>query len=128
MTPAYYDRARALYQLGRFDEALAATDGAVHLDSGDPQVWVLRGNILNKLNKVAELIQSADRALALDKNNPAALKLKAGGLGKLGRHEEALACLDEAARLGDPKAAIVANSVRQSLQCFPVKVKHIPRA
>jgi tetratricopeptide (TPR) repeat protein len=63
-------RASALYNLGRYSEAIAASNEALKPQNKLPEhfradAYALRGNAMFRLNRYAEAIDSFDRALAL---------------------------------------------------------------
>jgi len=69
---AHYNRGNALFELGRYAEAVAAFDRALGLMPGNPQAWNNRGNTLTALNRHQEALESFDKALALQKDHAGA--------------------------------------------------------
>jgi tetratricopeptide (TPR) repeat protein len=96
---AYYKRAGALKDEGRFAEALAAFDNAIALKPDYAQAHNVRGIVLALLGRLAEAVGSFDRAIALNPDYAEAHNNRALVLQDLGRLEEALVSLDRAIAL-----------------------------
>jgi predicted TPR repeat methyltransferase len=62
---AFVNRAVALFELKRFDEALAALDQALALDSRNAVAWTNRGNVLTALKRLDEAVHCYDQALSI---------------------------------------------------------------
>lgn len=58
--------AKMLYQLRRFDKALAMIEQAKTLDPQDPTPWLYEGLILRELNRPAQAVRALNRAAALN--------------------------------------------------------------
>jgi tetratricopeptide (TPR) repeat protein len=100
---AALERARQAEQAGAIDEAAAAYDELVRLDSGEIGAWSLRGLFLERQRRYAEACESFRRSTSIqptyvDHYNTANM------LMAMGRHAEALVELDLAMKL-DPKQA-----------------------
>jgi tetratricopeptide (TPR) repeat protein len=63
---AYREKAIALYDMGKYTEALAVLDKAVTLQNNFDEGYYYRGRILEKLNRKNEAIESYQRALLYD--------------------------------------------------------------
>lgn len=63
---AYREKAIALYDQGKYKEALAVLDKAVTLQNNFDEGYYYRGKVLEKLNRVDEAIESYQRALMYD--------------------------------------------------------------
>jgi tetratricopeptide (TPR) repeat protein len=98
---AHSDRGAVLYDLNRYDEALAAFDEAIRLDPNFTDAHSNRGNVLNSLNRDDEALEAYDEAIRLDAKNALAHYNRGNLLHSLNRDDEALAAYDEAIRL-DP--------------------------
>ena len=92
-------RGNALYESGRYEEALAAYDRALALRPDDPTAHMNRGVALEDLGRHEEALAAHDRALALRPDYPNAHMNRGAALGELGRYEEALAASDRALAL-----------------------------
>jgi protein O-GlcNAc transferase len=92
---ARYQRAVALAQLKRFDQALAGFDAVLALKPS-AEAWYNRGAALSDLGRFEEAAASHDRALAIKPGLPAALEASGRALWALGRLEQALASYDAA--------------------------------
>ena len=65
---AYREKAIALYDLGKYKEALAVLDKAVTLQNGFDEGYYYKGRCFEKLNKIPEAIEMYERALMYDKD------------------------------------------------------------
>jgi tetratricopeptide (TPR) repeat protein len=63
---AYREKAIALYDLGKFSEALAVLDKAITLQNNFDEGYYYSGRCLEKLNRIPEAIQSYQNALVYD--------------------------------------------------------------
>lgn len=71
---AWYYRGAALFELKRFDEALAAYDWATHINEHDGRAWAGHCQVLASQKQYSRAFQSCDRALREDwPNNSAAM-------------------------------------------------------
>jgi tetratricopeptide (TPR) repeat protein len=61
----FHARAELLSVSGRLDEAIAAMNEAVQLDSGDALYWFMRGQCLLKAGRTLDAIPDLTRAIAL---------------------------------------------------------------
>jgi tetratricopeptide (TPR) repeat protein len=64
--PAWSDRAAALKQVGRYQEAVESCDRALELNPQDFQLWYQRGMTLRRLGDFEAAIASFDQALMLN--------------------------------------------------------------
>lgn len=92
-------RAQRLQDAGRNEEALAAYDRALQLDSTSVAAYSNRGNVLGELGRTEEALNAQERAIQLDPQLAKAHVNLAYALESLGRLEEALATLDHAIQL-----------------------------
>lgn len=79
----------ALYERGRYEEALQAFDEAIRLDPEHVDAWTMRGLTLADLSNYDEAIQSYDEAIRLDPKHSGAWYGKSMALRILGRIPEA---------------------------------------
>jgi tetratricopeptide (TPR) repeat protein len=93
-----------LGDLGRDEEALAAFEKAVELDSENASNWSLKGEALAGLGRDEEALAAFEKAVALDPDDAKTWWWKGLCLANLGRHEEALVAFEEASEL-DPDNA-----------------------
>jgi tetratricopeptide (TPR) repeat protein len=62
---AWYNRGNALFNLGRYEEAIAAYDRAVEIKPDSHEAWNNRGNALYSLGRYEEAIAAYDRAVEI---------------------------------------------------------------
>lgn len=96
---AVINRANALSQLKRHDEALAGYDRAIALKPQAAETYSNRGNTLAALNRLEDALASHERAIALKPDYAEAYSNRGNVLKKLGRPAEALASCDRAIAL-----------------------------
>ena len=77
---AYREKAIALYDFGKYEEALAVLDKAITLQNNFDEGYYYSGQCLEKLNRKDEAIQAYQNALVYD---PDYIEAK-DALGKLG--------------------------------------------
>lgn len=77
---AYREKAIALYDLGKYNDALAVLDKALTIQNRFDEGYYYSGKCLEKLNRIPEAIESYQNALKID---PDYLEAK-DALGKLG--------------------------------------------
>ncbi len=94
----------ALYNLKRYEEALAAYDQAIRLDPNYAYAYYDKGLSLYNLKRYEEALIAFDRAIRLDPNYADAYTGRGAALYELKRCEEALTILDQAIRL-DPNSS-----------------------
>jgi Flp pilus assembly protein TadD len=101
---AAYNRAIALGELERWDEALAIYDRVLRTDASNVRAWNNRGNVLQKLGRWKEALAAYDRTLALQPNQANAHHNLALALLALARPRVALAALVRAVALAPDNA------------------------
>ena len=89
----------ALYELEKYDEAIACYDEAIKLDPKDNEAWGLKCDILLKQKKHEEVIACYDERIRLNPTEDFFWSEKGNLLDKLGRNEEATLCHNECDRL-----------------------------
>lgn len=100
-----------LRYVGCFEEALAAFNKALEIDSGDANAWFGRGNTLRSLRRYEESVTSYDKAIDILPKYAAAWGNRGHVLNELGRYQEALESLDKALVLEPNDVAIWGGSV-----------------
>jgi tetratricopeptide (TPR) repeat protein len=88
---AWYNRALALYNLGRIEEAATSFDKAVKLKPDDAEAWYSQGITLCDLGQFEEAVVSFDKALEIKPDDYQAWHNRTLALYNLGRLEGAIA-------------------------------------
>jgi tetratricopeptide (TPR) repeat protein len=102
---AYYNKASALADLGKYEEAIEAYDKAIAIDPNYAAAHYNKGNDLYYLGKYEEAIESYDKAIAINPNYTAAHYNKARALADLERYDEAIKAYDNVIKI-DPSDAV----------------------
>lgn len=107
-------RSDALFNLGRYPDALTSYDYVLTIQPAYSQGLTKRGDILLRLGRYDTAIASCEQALKVDgdwgTSNPAqALALRATALRKAGKFDEAIASYDQATVTNPDDPAIVAE-------------------
>ena len=115
--PALINRAMALVQLGRNEEALANCEKALARDAKDIGALNTRGLALKNLGRYQEALTTYQAVLAVHPQHPAALHNLATVLSRLGRDEEALASVDKILLIApdDPGALMTRGDILTAL-------------
>ena len=106
---AHYAHASILHDRHRNDEALAAINEALRLDSADADYLALLANIYVAEKRWRDALEAAERGLQLDSEHIACTNLRAIALVKLGRKAEAGATIDAALSRNPDNAITHAN-------------------
>ncbi|OIK05588.1 tetratricopeptide repeat protein [Streptomyces monashensis] len=93
------ERADALYELGRHDEAKALLGRRIAEDPEDAEAWIRLARCVRAGGEPAEALEASERALALAPEHPDALLQHANALQTNGRIVDAEAPLREVIRL-----------------------------
>jgi predicted O-linked N-acetylglucosamine transferase (SPINDLY family) len=93
---AWSDRANALQDLKRYEEALASNERALKLKPDYVEAWSNRANVLQDLKRYDEAIAHYDQALELKPDFAEAWSNKGNTLHELKRYDEAIAHYDQA--------------------------------
>lgn len=112
----WYERGRALIELGRHKEAVTAFDQAVRLRPDYPEVWNDKGWALIELGEYEEAVNALEQALRRKPNYPDAWYNKGLALGKMKQHEAAKSWLCLAWRARDQisdRSGMVAEALRE---------------
>ena len=109
---AYNNRARTLYRLNRYDEALQECEKAIQLDPKFAVAYDTRGRILNRRARYDEALQECEKAIQLDPKLAEAYDDKGWALYGLNRYQESLAACEQAIWLDSQIAAAYNNKGR----------------
>jgi tetratricopeptide (TPR) repeat protein len=96
---AWYSRGNALFDLGRYEEAISSYDKAIEIDPDSQSIWLNRSVAIRNLGRYTEAIISCEKALDI---NPDSLELwheKGYCFEKLGQYEESLQCHNQTVRI-----------------------------
>lgn len=93
------ERGAALFNLGKYHQALNTFHEVIRVDSRHAVAWANRGVILAELQHYDQALISFDEALRVNPENAVVLTNKGMTLAELGRYEDALACLNQATNL-----------------------------
>src|SRR5258708_4540743 len=99
----------ALYDLKRYEEALAAHEQAIRLDRNYADAYYNKGNALFGLGRYEKALAAYEQAIQLDPNDALVYNNKGAALRGLKRYQEALAACEQAIRL-DPNLALAYNN------------------
>jgi tetratricopeptide (TPR) repeat protein len=100
-TEAWYNRATAQAELGRYEEALHSYNCAIKLNPLELRSWQNKGNTLCMLGRQSEAIECFDWAIERDPKDPRLWVNRGSALLEQGKPEDAIASLDMANQL-DP--------------------------
>ena len=100
----YLSRGYAHFELGEYEQALAALDRAIDLSPDDPQAHYNRGHILRRLNRAREELKAYDRAIELRPDHADSHSSRGDCLSRLSRDDEALVAFDRAVGLAPDSA------------------------
>jgi tetratricopeptide (TPR) repeat protein len=90
----WWQKGRALKNLGRFEEALTAFDRVLEIIPNDPNVWNTKGLTLIEVNKEKVAIDCFERALAIDSQLSHVWYNKGMTFERLGNYKEAVRAID----------------------------------
>lgn len=94
--PELYNKALALANLDRYDEAISCYDKVLEIDPKDVEVLSNKGRAFFKLSRDDAAISCYDKALNKNLRLAIAWYNKGSILGKFGKYEEAILCFDKA--------------------------------
>lgn len=115
------EKATALYEAGRYREALAMVNCALELSPKDVDAWGIRHIIYMELERYEEAIADANRALELNHLDDEGRFLLYLGRGDcyrlLGHYEEAVADVNRALELNpdDEDALVIREEIKQAI-------------
>ena len=90
----WWQKGRALRNLGRFEEALVAFDRVIEIIPKDPEVWNIKGLTLIEITKESEALDCFARALAINSQLPHVWYNKGMTFERLQNYPEAVRALD----------------------------------
>jgi len=105
----WLQQGNCIYQLDRYEEAIASFDQAIELQPDHATAWYNRGIALKTLGQLEQAIASYDKAIELKPDDASAWNNRRWVLDTLGRYEEALASCDKAIELGDQSSNVFFN-------------------
>lgn len=85
----YQNKAYALIQLTRYDDAIGTVDKGLMIYPEDPWLWNDKGYALYKLGKNQDAVNAYDTAISFDQNYTNALINKGQALFQMGRYQDA---------------------------------------
>lgn len=103
------DKSDALYRRGELEEALAAIEAAIELESDLAIAWTNKGAILAGLGRRVEALAAYDRAIEIDPEYWKAYSNAAASLVLLGRHREALNMCERGLKIDARNAELLTN-------------------
>ncbi|MCJ7444174.1 MAG: tetratricopeptide repeat protein [Methanotrichaceae archaeon] len=109
------DKAHALYDQGKYDEAIRAYDKAIKLDPNHADAWNNKGNAFFNLNKYDKAISAYDKAIGLDPVKARSWFNKGNALKIIGKYNHAIEAYDKALQL-DPKLAEALHNRDETLK------------
>lgn len=98
-TELHCDRALALWELGRSEEAIEAYDTAIAISPASVTAHYNRAVMLYRLHRLPDALAGYDRAVSLRADLPFLWNNRAGVLQAMGRYIESLQSLDQALKL-----------------------------
>ncbi len=129
------DKGGLLYELGRFNDALACYDMAEKLDPNFTEVLINKSITLSKLGRYHDAIEMHNKAISLEPNNPNPYQSKAILLGELNQNEEAIKNYDHVIKLKPDHAEALLNKgeilnklriYKDALSCYDSVIKLRP--
>jgi tetratricopeptide (TPR) repeat protein len=96
---AWYNKGYALFELGKFDEALRAIETALGIDPSDIKSWALKGTVLMAVERFDQAIDAFDHVLTRCTDDAESWVNRGGALHEAGRYGEAVNSCRQALRL-----------------------------
>jgi tetratricopeptide (TPR) repeat protein len=90
----WWQKGRALKNLGRFEEAVASFDQVITLKPKDAEVWNVKGLTLLEMDKESEALDCFERGLAIDSQLSHIWFNKGMTLERLKKYEDSVRALD----------------------------------
>ncbi len=100
-----WDLGGELFNLSRYEDAIAAYDRAIEIKPDYDAAWNNRGNALDNLGRHEEAIAAYDKAIEIKPDKDAAWNNRGIALRNLGRYEEAISAFDNALELNPDNAS-----------------------
>jgi len=95
ITDTWYNRGYILYNLGRYEEAVASFDKVIEIKPDYHEAWYNRGYILYELGRYEEAVASFDKVIEIKPDYHEVWYNRGVALDHLGRYEEAVASFDK---------------------------------
>lgn len=92
---SYISAGNARNELGDYEDAIRAFDGAIKIDPEDKRPWSGKGLAFFKLDMYEDALGAFDEAIKIDPDDGELWLVKGVALQKLGRYEEALWSYDK---------------------------------
>ena len=117
---------------GKYDNALLAIDKAVKIKLESNQLWVLKGNILNKLNQFEGALTCFEKATNINPKDAIAWNNKGNTLARFKKYHEALTSYDNSLKIAPDcietwqnKSKILKkiNRIDEALECLEKVIK-----
>jgi tetratricopeptide (TPR) repeat protein len=102
----WFKRGNELFELGKYEEAIASYDREIEIKPDKHQAWFNRGSALDKLARYDEAISSYDLAIAIKPDNDKYWACLGVALSKLGRYEKAIYCYERAIEINPERYAV----------------------
>ena len=99
----------ALYELGKYKEAIQCYDKAIDIDPDDADAYYNKGCALDSLEQYKEVIKYYDKAIEIDPDDADAYNNKGYALYCLKQYKEAIKCYDKVIEI-DPDFALAYNN------------------
>jgi CHAT domain-containing protein/Flp pilus assembly protein TadD len=96
---AWFDRGNELFELGRYEEAIASYDRAIKINPDYHEAWANRGITLYSLGRDEDAIASYDQAVEIKPDKHDAWYNRGIALVNLERYAEAIASYDRAVEI-----------------------------
>ena len=127
---AILNKADALKELKKFEEALKCIDNAVKIKNLAPEIWAKKGDILNSLNRHKEAIQAFDQAIKLNNNYAEAFCNKGFALFAMELYEEAIAECNKGLKIKKifPEAWVNIGACYISLKKYELALEYCEKA
>jgi tetratricopeptide (TPR) repeat protein len=106
---AHFNTANVLFELKRYEDALASCERALAIQPDFAQALSNRGNVLFKLQRYDQALVSYDQALAIQPDFAQALSNRGNVLFELKRYEDALASCERALAIQPDFAQALSN-------------------
>jgi tetratricopeptide (TPR) repeat protein len=98
------NKAGALFNQGKYDEAIKTSDEALEINQSFKEAWVCKGFALSKLGKYNESIESFNKAIEINQSYKDAWRGKGDALALQGKYDEAIKYYNDAIKI-DPQYA-----------------------
>lgn len=116
---AYLQAGLAATESGNYQEALAAFQQALKLDSRSAEAWNYQGNVLSLLELPSQALAAYDQAVALRPDYHQAWYNRGLLLQQMGAYGNALACFEQALALeSDPLYVHRRDRIKLNRQLF----------